>query len=456
MPFFRENCVRKLFGTDGIRGLANQYPVTPEVAYRLGKAGALMFKQKQKRPKIVIGRDTRLSGDMLEGALVAGISSSGADVLRLGVLPTPAIAFLTQHYRASAGIVISASHNSFEDNGIKFFSPLGEKLSDRLEESMERLFFGKRLENLAARGSDIGQVLEEPQAEEAYCQMALGTLPDNFNLRNIHVVVDCGHGATYLTTPSVLRRLGARVTVLHDLPDGKNINAGCGSTAPAAMQEAVVRLGADLGVAHDGDGDRVILADERGQLVDGDRILGICAIHLRSKGQLPKNSVVATVMSNLGLELALESHGIKLLRTQVGDRYVLEEMKRRGLVLGGEQSGHLIFLRHHSTGDGLLSALQCIRVMKESGKLLTELASFMTETPQLLLNVPVKKKRKIESVPKLRQIIESVRKTLGREGRVLVRYSGTELKLRIMLEGPSRGDIESMAASIAETARREL
>jgi phosphoglucosamine mutase len=448
--------MRKLFGTDGIRGLANEYPVTPEVAFRLGKAGALFFKSKHRRPKIVIGKDTRLSGDMLEGALVAGISSSGVDVLRVGVLPTPAIAYLTQLHHADAGIVISASHNSFEDNGIKFFSPKGEKLSDVLEEKIEALFFGRALDKAGARYGDIGQVFEEPQSLDAYCQMALRSVPENISLKNLHIVVDCGHGATYLSTPEVLRRLGARVTVLHDMPDGRNINENCGSTYPKAMQEAVVRLGADTGLAHDGDGDRVILADERGNLVDGDRILGICALHMKSRRELPKNTVVSTVMSNLGFETALNEAGIKVLRTSVGDRYVLAEMRKKGLALGGEQSGHVIFLKHHSTGDGLITALQALRVMKETGKLLTELASFMTEVPQILVNVRVSKRVDLEKVAPLRKALEAARKVLGKQGRILVRYSGTEPKVRIMIEGPSRAEIEGMARQLADLVQRHV
>jgi phosphoglucosamine mutase len=446
--------MRKLFGTDGIRGLANRYPVTPEVAFRLGKAGASLFKSKHRRPKIVIGKDTRLSGDMLESALVAGISSTGVDVLRVGVLPTPAIAFLTHFYKADAGIVISASHNSFEDNGIKFFSPKGEKLSDALELQIEKLFFGSKLEKLSVSGTEIGQVLEEPQAQEAYCQMALSSVPENLSLKNLHIVVDCGNGATYLTSPEVLRRLGARVTVLHDMPDGRNINQNCGSTYPQAMQEAVVRLGADLGVAHDGDGDRVILADERGSLVDGDRIVGICALHMKARGELPKHSVVATVMSNFGFEKALAAAGITVLRTAVGDRYVLQEMKKKGLALGGEQSGHVIFSKHHSTGDGLITALQVIRVMKETGKLLTELAGFMKETPQVLVNVRVTRKVDLFKIAPLKKAIAMAEKYLGKTGRVLVRMSGTEPKARIMIEGESKSEIESMANDLAELVKK--
>lgn len=445
---------RRLFGTDGIRGEANVYPVTPEVAFRLGKAGAALFKSRHRRPKIVIGKDTRLSGDMLEGALVAGISSSGVDVLKVGVLPTPAIAYLTQYYEADAGIVISASHNSFEDNGIKFFSPLGEKLSDALELKIESLFFGQSLDKASAKGAEIGQVLLEPQAQEAYCQMALKSVPEKLSLKNMHVVVDCGHGATYLTTPEVLRRLGARVTVLHDLPDGRNINDGCGSTDPRAMQEAVVRLGADVGLAHDGDGDRVILADEKGRLVDGDRVIGLCAIHFKAHKELAKNTLVATVMSNLGFERALKEQGIKVLRTAVGDRYVLAEMKRKNLDLGGEQSGHVIFRRHHSTGDGLITALQVLRVMKESGKLLAELSGFMTETPQVLVNVKLARRFDLEKSAPVKRAVEAAKKELGKAGRVLVRLSGTEPKARVMIEGEDLRRIQALADGIADAIKK--
>ena len=447
---------RQLFGTDGIRGLANAYPVTPDVAFRLGKAAAQIFKSKQRRPRIVIGKDTRLSGDMLEGALVAGISSMGVDVLRVGVLPTPAIAFLVQHYKADAGVVISASHNSFEDNGIKFFSPKGEKLPDAVEAKVEALFFGKAPEKAAVTHEAVGRVMDEPHAQDAYVQFALATVPENLILKNLHVVVDCGHGATYLTTPEVLRRLGARVTVLHDLPDGRNINAGCGSTDPRAMQEAVVRLGADLGLAHDGDGDRVILADEQGRLVDGDRMIGLCALHMKSRKELAKNTVASTVMANLGFQLALEGAGIKVLRTAVGDRYVLEAMKKLGLDLGGEQSGHVIFRRHHATGDGLITALQVIRVMKETGKLLTELAGFMTDVPQLLVNVKVAKRVDPLKVPLVVRAIAAAEKELGKEGRVLVRMSGTEPKVRVMVEGPSDDTIQRLAGSIADALKKGI
>jgi phosphoglucosamine mutase len=447
---------RQLFGTDGIRGLANAYPITPEVAFKLGQAGALLFKSRQRRPRIVIGKDTRVSGDMLEGALLAGISSVGVDVLRVGVLPTPAIAFLTRHYGADAGVVISASHNSFEDNGIKFFSPSGEKLPDAVEARMEKLFFARPKPGQAATHDGVGRVVDEPRAQEAYVQFVLGTVPENLVLKNLHVVVDCGHGATYLTSPEVLRRLGARVTVLHDLPDGRNINEQCGSTYPKAMQEAVVRLGADLGLAHDGDGDRVILADERGALVDGDRMIGLCALHLKAKGELAKDTVVSTVMANLGFQRALEAAGIKVLRTAVGDRYVLEAMKRGHLDLGGEQSGHVIFKRHHATGDGLITALQVIRVMKEQGKLLTELAGFMQEVPQTLVNVRVAKRVDPEAVPAVAKAVAAARKALGREGRVLVRMSGTEPKVRVMVEGPSQDLIARLALSICDALKNPL
>lgn len=447
---------QKLFGTDGIRGLANRHPVTPELAFRLGKAGASYFGRRGHRSRIVLGRDTRLSGQMLEGALLAGVSSAGGDVLRVGVLPTPAIAWLTQHYKADAGVVISASHNSFEDNGIKFFSPQGEKLSDAAEARLEALTLGKAIDKLAASGAQIGRVLDEPQALEAYCQMALECVPPSLNLRNLHIVVDCGHGATYQSTPEVLRRLGARVTVLHDLPDGRNINADCGSTYPKAMQEAVVRLGADIGLAHDGDGDRVLLADERGQLVDGDRMVGLCALHLKSRRELAKNLVVGTVMSNLGLELALKERGITLLRSAVGDRYVLQLMKRRGAVLGGEQSGHVIFNEHVGTGDGLITALQVLRVMKESGKLLTELAGFMIQVPQILINVRVAKRTDLDSVPAFVKALSQAKAELKGRGRVLVRYSGTEPKVRVMVEGLDAGPVQRIAQGLADLLKQRL
>ncbi len=458
--------MRKLFGTDGVRGVANKEPMTPETIVRLGRAAASVLKGTadsppsrggaRGRPVIVIGKDTRLTGYMVESALTAGITSMGADVLLIGPFPTPGIAFITRSLRADAGVVISASHNSFEDSGIKFFTRDGLKLPDALEEQIEELILSGRIDTLRAEPVEIGKASRVVDAEGRYIEFAKNTLPRGISLKGMTVVVDCANGAAYKVSPTVLRELGAEVVALNVQPNGVNINKGCGSLHPAGLQKAVLSHPAAVGVAHDGDADRVIFCDEKGTLVDGDRVLAICAREMAAEGRLPGNTVVATVMSNIGLELSLQEVGVRLTRTPVGDRYVLEEMLAHGYALGGEQSGHIIFAEHNTTGDGIVTALQVLAVMQKRGRSLSELASCMTAYPQVLINVPVKRREPLTSFPHIQEIITEVEKELNGSGRVLVRMSGTEPLARVMVEGREQTQIERMAVRIASVIEREL
>jgi phosphoglucosamine mutase len=447
---------RKLFGTDGIRGVANHYPMTAEVALSLGRAVAERFKQVTGRAgRIVIGKDTRLSGYMLESALEAGIVSAGADVMLVGPMPTPAIAFITSSMRAEAGVVISASHNPFQDNGIKIFAADGFKLPDDVEADLER-----RMEHPQplADGAEtrIGKASRIDDAEGRYVQYLKDTFPRERRLDGIRVVVDCGNGAAYRVAPKVLEELGAEVFPLGTEPNGRNINDGSGALHPENAAAEVRRSRAEIGIALDGDADRVILLDERGQVVDGDQIMAILGTRLLFRGALPHATVVATVMSNLGLERALQGHGGTLLRTAVGDRYVVEAMRERGLTFGGEQSGHIVFLNHSTTGDGLLAALQVIAVMVQEGKPLSELARTMVRYPQVLLNFKVSSKRPIDDLPPVKAAIARAESALGAEGRVVVRYSGTEAKARVMIEGTDETLIRSHADEIARVLQQSL
>jgi phosphoglucosamine mutase len=447
---------RKLFGTDGIRGVANHYPMTAEVALSLGRAVAERFRQVTGRAgRIVIGKDTRLSGYMLESALEAGIVSAGADVMLVGPMPTPGIAFITASMRAEAGVVISASHNPFQDNGIKIFAADGFKLPDEVEADLER-----RMENPQplADGAEtrIGKASRIDDAEGRYVQYLKDTFPRERRLDGIRVVVDCGNGAAYRVAPKVLEELGAEVFPLGVEPNGRNINDGSGALHPENAAAEVRRSRAEIGIALDGDADRVILLDERGQVVDGDQIMAILGTRLLFRGALPHATVVATVMSNLGLERALQGHGGTLLRTAVGDRYVVEAMRERGLTFGGEQSGHIVFLNHSTTGDGLLAALQVIAVMVQEGKPLSELARTMVRYPQVLLNFKVPSKRPIDDLPPVKAAIARAETALGAEGRVVVRYSGTEAKARVMIEGTDEKLIRSHADEIALVLQQSL
>jgi phosphoglucosamine mutase len=450
---------RKLFGTDGIRGVANRDPMTAEVALRLGQAVAQRFRHPERPGRIVIGKDTRLSGYMLESALQAGIVSAGADVMLVGPLPTPGIAFITWSMRADAGVVISASHNPFQDNGIKIFAADGFKLPDEVEADLER-----RMETISigpggvhdTAPDAIGKAIRIGDARGRYVQFLKNVFPKERTLDGIKVVVDCAHGAAYHCAPEVFDELGADVISLGVDPNGRNINDGCGALHPENMAAEVRRAGAQLGVALDGDADRVILGDEHGNIIDGDQVMAILGMRMLETGTLPEKTVVATVMSNLGLERALAGRGGKLMRTAVGDRYVVEAMREKGLMLGGEQSGHIIFLDHATTGDGMVAALRVLAAMAETKRPLSELARVMTRYPQVLLNFSVAKKRPFEEMPAVTKIIASVEKALGADGRVVVRYSGTESKARVMIEGTDEGRIRAQANEIAEVLKASL
>jgi phosphoglucosamine mutase len=430
--------------------------MTPETVVRLGRALAYLVRAPGERRSILIGKDTRLTGYMLETALTAGITSMGVDVLLAGPLPTPGIAFLTRSLRADAGVVISASHNPSEDNGIKFFSGAGLKLPDASEAQIEEMVFSGSIDHVRSGANEIGKAFRIEGATGRYVEFVKASFPRSLSLRGLKVVVDCAHGANYKVSPAVLRELGADVLAMNVAPDGLNINDGCGSLHPEELQRTVVAEQAHVGFAHDGDGDRVICVDERGALVDGDQILALCAADMLGAGRLPGKTVVATVMSNIGLELALKERGIALIRTQVGDRYVLEAMLQHGYALGGEQSGHIIFVEFNSTGDGVVTALQVLAAMQRSGKRLSELAATMRRYPQILENVRVRRREDLERLPAVQRAIREVEARLGGTGRVLVRFSGTEPLVRVMLEGPDDALIRLEAARIADAVRASL
>lgn len=447
---------KKLFGTDGVRGVANVYPMTTEIAMQLGRAVAYLFKGSDKRRRIVIGKDTRLSGYMIENAMAAGICSMGVDVQLVGPLPTPGIAFITSSMRADAGVVISASHNAYQDNGIKFFSNSGLKLPDEMEVKLEKLLFSEELDLLRPTADEVGRAFRIDDATGRYIVFLKNSFPRDLDLRGLRIVLDCANGAAYKVAPSVLRELGAEVITLGVSPNGTNINAGCGSLYPQVMAEAVREYRADVGIALDGDADRVIFVDEHGSEVDGDHIMAICATHLIKNNALAKNTLVATVMSNMGLDIALRNAGGKVVKTGVGDRYVTEEMLRNGYNFGGEQSGHMIFFDYNTTGDGTLSALQMLAIMQRTGKPLSELAQVMTALPQILCNVRVKQRVDLATIPEVKKVIDHCEEQLGQTGRVLIRYSGTEPLLRIMLEGESLSQIEQLAGEIVVAVEAHL
>src|SRR5829696_8833651 len=445
--------MRKLFGTDGVRGVANLEPMTSETAMKLGRAAAHIFMRRAGRHQIVIGKDTRISGYMLESALTAGICSMGVDVLLVGPMPTPAIAFLTRSLRADAGVVISASHNPYQDNGIKFFSNDGFKLPDDVESRIEELILSDEISHLRPTADLIGKAYRIDDAEGRYIEFAKRSLPKELDFQGIKLVVDCANGAAYKLAPTVLRELGAKVEVIGNKPDGMNINAGCGAVHPEQLQETVRQTGADIGIALDGDADRAIFVCEQGHLVDGDHVMAALGIDMQEKGLLAKHTMVGTVMSNFGLELSMAKAGIKLIRTPVGDRYLLERMLAEGYNFGGEQSGHFIFLDHNTTGDGLISALQIVSLMKRTKRPLSELAKAMSSVPQVLLNVKVTRKPVLESIPDLDRAIQESERRLNGSGRVLVRYSGTEPLLRIMIEGERDALINEVAEDLARLVR---
>ncbi len=447
----------KMFGTDGVRGPANVEPITATTALRLGQAAVRVFgSQRGGRPQIVIGKDTRISGDMLESALAAGAASMGADVWLTGVLPTPAISMLTQSLQADAGVVISASHNPFADNGIKFFGPDGFKLPDAVETQIEAALNEPGEGGALVTGAAIGRVQVLADARDRYCTALGRVVPVSVSLRSLKLVVDAAHGAASQIAPAVFTALGAQVTALGCSPDGTNINAGVGAVHPEALQQAVLTAGADLGLALDGDADRAILVDETGAVVDGDEVLAMLGAEMHARGTLRGGAVVATVMSNLGLEIALRERGVGLRRTGVGDRYVVEEMRRSGCNLGGEQSGHLLFLDSSTTGDGIVAGLQVACLMVERQRPLSQLKGVMTKLPQVLLNVRVKERRNLDEVPSVAKVITEVTQTLHERGRVLVRYSGTEPLLRVMVEGEEAERVSVYAEQIAGAIRSAL
>jgi phosphoglucosamine mutase len=447
--------VRRLFGTDGVRGVANTDPMTVETALALGQAAAHMFRGKNGRHKIVIGKDTRLSGYMFETALSAGICAMGGDVLLVGPMPTPGIAFLTHSMRADAGVVISASHNPYPDNGIKFFGRDGFKLPDDVEDRIESLMYGEHLKENRPPSPEIGKAQRIDDATGRYIVYLKSTFPANLSLERLRIVVDCANGAAYRIAPLVFAELGAEVIPIGISPNGVNINDQCGSLYPEVVAAKVREARADIGISLDGDADRVIVVDEKGVVLDGDRLMAICAGEMSRKGRLAKHTVVATVMSNIGLELYLKERKIKLLRAPVGDRYVVEAMRAGNYNFGGEQSGHLIFLDHATTGDGVLAALQLLSIMVESGKKVSELGRELAVFPQMLHNIRMKHRVPLESMKGFRKAQAEFEKALGGRGRIVVRYSGTEPLLRIMVEGENRDEVEAIVKALGEKAREE-
>jgi phosphoglucosamine mutase len=450
---------RKIFGTDGVRGVANVYPMTVEMAMGIGQGVANVLLSHSSRHKIIIGKDTRVSGYMLENALVAGICSMGVDALLVGPLPTPAIAFLTRNMRADAGIVISASHNPYQDNGIKIFGKNGFKLPDAMEAMVEDYVFN--LEENTGKAprptaEAVGKAKRIDDALGRYIVFLKNSFPADYTLDGLTIAVDCANGATYKVAPAVLSELGAQLKLVGVEPDGTNINAGVGSLHPERLQQMVKEGKADMGLAFDGDGDRLIMIDEEGEIIDGDQIMAVCADAMIARGGLKQATVVATVMSNLGLELCLRDRGIRMLRTSVGDRYVVEAMARGGYNLGGEQSGHLIFLDHNTTGDGILSALQVLGIMVLTGKPLAELKRIMTKMPQVLINLRVGSRPPLSEVPGMVKAMRQQEERLGERGRILVRYSGTEPLLRIMVEALDTELMHEVAQALKETALKEL
>lgn len=443
----------KYFGTDGVRGVANS-ELTPELAFKIGRFGGYVLTRDKNRPKVLIGRDTRISGHMLEGALVAGLLSIGAEVMRLGVISTPGVAYLTKALGAEAGIMISASHNPVQDNGIKFFGPDGFKLSDEQEEEIEALLDQEEDNLPRPTGSDLGQVSDYFEGVQKYLQYLKQTVDEEFT--GLHIALDCAHGATSSLATHLFADLDADVSTIGASPNGLNINDGVGSTHPETLAEFVKEKEADIGLAFDGDGDRLIAIDENGKIVDGDQIMFICAKYLKEQGMLYGDTVVSTVMSNLGFYKALEANGLKSVQTAVGDRYVVEAMKKNNYNLGGEQSGHIIFLDYNTTGDGLLTAIQLVNIMKTKGKKLSELASEMKKFPQLLINVKVQDKQAVMENEKVKAVIEEVEKEMNGNGRILVRPSGTEPLVRVMAEAPTEDECQRYVKKIEEVIKAEM
>lgn len=447
---------KKIFGTDGVRGRANNLPMTVEMALSLGRAAGKALRQNYGRPKVVVGKDTRLSCYMFENALIAGLCSMGVDTLMVGPLPTPGIAFITRAYRAAAGIMISASHNPYYDNGIKFFTSEGYKQPDEWESMIEGWVHVNDYRNALPQDKDLGRNSKVIDADGRYIEFVKATFPKNLSLKNLSIALDCSNGAGYKVAPLVFQELDAKVHVLNNKPDGLNINLGCGSLHPEVVQKAVIEKHSDIGIALDGDADRVIMVDENAQIVDGDTILAICAADMKRRGVLKNDRLVATVMSNLGFIKAMEELGLTVYQSQVGDRYVIQDMLQNDAVLGGEQSGHLIFLEHNTTGDGLVAALQVLRIMIETGSRLSDLCNIYHKYPQACVNVKVAHKPPLETLQAAKIAIEDVKSKLGDQGRVLVRYSGTEDICRVMVEGPKQKLVSQYASDIASVIENEV
>jgi phosphoglucosamine mutase len=446
----------KLFGTDGIRGVANTWPMTAEAALAVGRATAHICRQHEGRHRIVIGKDTRLSGYMIENAMTAGICSMGVDVLLVGPMPTPGISFITQSMRADAGIVISASHNPFQDNGIKIFARDGVKISDAMEAEIESLIDTDGISDIRPTADDVGKAFRIDDALGRYIVFCKNTFPAEMTLDGLKVVLDCANGATYKVAPIIFSELGAEVTTIHAEPNGRNINLHCGSQHTANLAARVRDVGAHLGFAFDGDGDRMIAVDELGRELTGDHVLAICAQHIQSMGELHDNLLICTPMSNFGLRIAMDQIGVECREAAVGDRNVLLLMNETGAVLGGEQSGHVIYRNHHSTGDGIITALQILAILRATGKRLSELAGILSLSPQRLISVEVSDKPPIEDIPGLADAIASAEDELEQHGRVLVRYSGTERICRVMVEGPSESVTERLADGLSDLIRRAI
>ncbi len=448
--------MRKLFGTDGVRGIANVEPMTVETAMKLGRAAAHVFKHKDGRHRIVIGKDTRLSCYMIESALTSGICSLGVDVILVGPLPTPAVAFMARSLRVDAAVMISASHNSFQDNGIKFFSKEGFKLPDHVEHEIENLLFSGEIDAIRPTAKEIGKVFRLDDVEGRYIEFVKRSIPKGLDLQGLKIVVDCANGAAYKVSPTVLKELGAKVIVLNNDPSGTNINENCGSMHPEGLQKAVLEHQAHVGIAHDGDADRTTFVDEKGDVIDGDALLVTFALAMHDERCLKGETLVTTLMSNMGVELALNPKGIHVLRTQVGDRYVIERMVNGAYNLGGEQSGHLIFLDYNTTGDGVITALQFLTLMVRTGNSASKLTDCMTALPQVLKNVKVKERRDLAEIPEIQALISDYEQKLSGSGRILVRYSGTEFLLRIMIEGEEKSVISEMADTLSAIVQKKI
>ncbi|NLY45533.1 MAG: phosphoglucosamine mutase [Tissierella sp.] len=444
----------RLFGTDGIRGVANK-ELTPELAFEVGRAAAATICNC-KEGKILVGKDTRASGDMLESALVAGITSMGLDVILVGIIPTPAVAYLTRKYKALAGVVISASHNPGEYNGIKIFDSKGLKLPDQVEGEIEEIILDKKQIDNRPTGAQIGYIMHEKNGSRDYIDYLKSTI--NIDLTGMKIAMDCGHGALYKIGPEIIKELNGQVVVVNNSPDGMNINRDCGSTNPDIIRDLVIKEKADIGISFDGDGDRIIAVDNKGNLIDGDHILAICATHLKKEGKLTNNTVVGTVMTNMGLDVYLKENGMDIVKTSVGDRYVLEEMLQSNYVIGGEQSGHIIFLEYNTTGDGLATGLHLLEVVKETGKTLEELNNLMTNYPQVLINAKVDNHKKYSYFEDeiIKTEIEKIEEMFHGQGRVVIRPSGTEPLVRVMIEGKNQEEITKIAKDLAQIIEKRI